>query len=196
MSGRLDVYIGPMFAGKTSLMLQRMECMRIQGERCIVIKHARDVRGSAEVNLTHGKLDFGLSFTYLANLREDALFEAYTAIGIDEIQFFDDTQTEDSAREIVEYLLKWVQQGKKIVCAGIDTDYLRRPFTIIRYLIANADKVKKLRAVCTHCHQKRAIFSARTKSDSAAYANPIGGDDKYMALCRDCYLRGGAQPSD
>lgn len=190
MNGRLEIFTGPMFAGKTSQMLQRVESYRIQGNKCVIIKHARDTRDPCGVCLTHGKLDFGLPFVRFSALQGDTadkIFEEYNVIGIDEIQFFVADQSEEEARALVAHLLKWVQTGKKIICAGIDTDYLRRPFYIIWYLQANADKVKKLKAICTRCRRKAAIYSARVKQDRASYDDPVGGVDKYTSLCRDCY---------
>lgn len=177
----------------SSLMVNTIERYCIARKKCIIIKHASDTRdGGALAIRTHapiGSHDHTLvpvqyASHFICSEVEKAFIE-HDVIGIDEIQFFA-WFDKDAAKTLSEYLDQWASRGKIIICAGLDSDWRREPFSVIAPLIAHADEVKKLCAVCMKC-QADASFSARTLSESA-YDNPVGGTEKYVALCRKCYL--------
>lgn len=177
----------------SSLMVNIIERYCIARKKCIIIKHASDTRdGGALAIRTHapiGSHDHTLvPVQYASHFicpEVEKAFTEHDVIGIDEIQFFA-WFDKDVAKTLSEYLDQWASRGKIIICAGLDSDWRREPFGIIAPLIAHADEVKKLCAVCMKC-QADASFSARTLSESA-YDNPVGGTEKYVALCRKCYL--------
>lgn len=160
--------------------------------KCIIIKHAIDTRYGETCDIrTHGGIVFDMAqIIYASNLRDDILARAIDecdVVGIDEIQFFamyDDNLAKDVAQTIDE----WVVRGKIVICAGLDSDYARRPFAVIAPLIALSTRISKLLAVCSRCGAD-AMFSARIHSDSETYSDPVGGANKYIALCRECYVQ-------
>jgi thymidine kinase len=127
---------------------------------------------------------------YARDLRDDLIARAIDecdVIGIDEIQFFA-MYDDERARDVVRIVDEWVARGKIVICAGLDSDYMRRPFAVVAPLVAMSTRITKLLAVCSQCGAD-AMFSARTCSDDATYSDPVGGANKYVALCRACYIR-------
>ena len=158
--------------------------------KCVIIKHATDTRYGETCDIrTHGGVTFDMvPIIYARSLRDDLIMRAidkYDVIGIDEIQFFA-MYNDELARDVTRLVDNWVAQGKIVICAGLDSDYTRRPFAVIAPLVAISTRVAKLLAVCSRCGAD-AMFSARTSSDDSTYSDPVGGANKYIALCRACY---------
>ena len=99
----------------------------------------------------------------------------YDCIGIDEGQFFSD----------IEVAIKWADSGKKIVISALDGDFKRGIFGKVLNLIPFCDSVVKLKGICMMCHKKDSIFTTKTTTDATQL--DIGGVEKYLAVCRDCY---------
>ena len=97
-------------------------------------------------------------------------------VAIDEVQFFDD--------RIISVIEKIANNGKSVIAAGLDMDYLGRPFGAIPMLLTVADQITKLNSVCTFC-SGRARFSHRISQDNGIVV--LGEKDKYVPLCRSCY---------
>lgn len=150
--------------------------------------HKSDTRFGIGMLQTHDGRICGLPFAYAADLSSPAAQEIFLAndvIGIDEIQFF--VRSSSEVEQFIKNLVEWVYKGKTIICTGLDNDYRQVPFAVIGPLISQADEVKKLKAVCVHCLNHEAIFSARSQSDPRIYANAVGGKEKYVAVCRACF---------
>jgi thymidine kinase len=177
-----------MFSGKSSRMVGAIERFARAGKRCVIISHCLDKRRYGEIGAvrthdgcTHDKIPM----IYSDNFRDPEITDVFRRndiIGIDEFQFF--AQSAQEAVACVNILEAWVLAGKTIICAGLDTNWKREPFAMLAPLVARADSVTKLLAVCG-CGSD-APFSARIRS-SEAYVDPIGGEDKYVARCRKCY---------
>jgi thymidine kinase len=179
----LDIVMGPMFAGKSSLAIQRLRREMYLNTKCCVITSALDTRyDSAGRSLqTHdesgGYPAIGLNvlqeaFTLVAFL--DASF-----VVIDEAQFFPD---------LYEAVMMMVEgYKKKVLVVGLDGDSNRMPFDQIQRLISKADTCEKLTALCSMCKDGTpGIFSLRFASAEGQIC--VGGKDKYAAVCRKHYV--------
>uniref|UniRef100_F1KVS7 Thymidine kinase, cytosolic n=1 Tax=Ascaris suum TaxID=6253 RepID=F1KVS7_ASCSU len=173
--GRIEVILGPMFSGKTTEMLRRYNRHALAGRECRVIKYRGDTRYDANKVVTHDQLMHdGVIATHIADIFDELL--AYKVIAIDEGQFFQD---------IAECCERLANMGKIVIVAALDGDYSRKEFASkVLDLCPLAEKVCKLRAVCTECGSD-ASFSRRT----TAHKNQeiIGGIETYRAMCRACY---------
>tara|TARA_X000001036_G_scaffold34526_1_gene28165 strand:- start:336 stop:671 length:336 start_codon:yes stop_codon:yes gene_type:complete len=105
------------------------------------------------------------------------LTDTYKVVGIDELQFFNDS--------IIEVCKILASKNKRVIAAGLDTDYLGRPFGPMPKIMCEADYLDKLRAICVVCGNP-ASYTQRTTSDSNQVV--IGELDKYEARCRNCYI--------
>jgi thymidine kinase len=180
-----------MFSGKTSMMMQRIERYKVAGKRCVVIKYADDTRYDTEKCATHNKHTCDavaakrLSSVNFACAGKEGggSGSCPDVIGIDEGQFFPD---------IVKYCNDiWAERdGKIVIVAALDGDWNRKPFQHIMNLIPYCEIVVKLDAVCMGCNAiNGAAFSARrvTAPPIGECQIDIGGEEKYEALCRQCY---------
>lgn len=180
----------PVPTHNSSLLVNQIERYHIAGKKCIIIKHAMDLRDGGALSIqTHDNHVHSLvPVQYSPNLicpEIDKLFAQYDVIGIDEIQFFA-MYNKELGTQIARYLNDWVARGKIVICAGLDADWKCDAFGVIEPLIVRSDHVEKLSAICMRCG-KKASFSARTLANGARYDNPVGGSEKYIALCRACY---------
>ena len=189
-NGSLHAIIGPMFSGKSSLMIGSVERYSLARKKCIIIKHTIDQRfdEGAAIKTHAGFVHDMIPITYTSNLAQinaNDPFDQYDIIGIDELQFF--ALREDEVCAVMDLIDEWILKGKVVICACLDTDWRREPFPILAKLIGRADYVTKLRAVCAICGED-APFTSRTKCEGQLYDNPVGGSEKYTALCRQCYV--------
>ncbi|XP_010540833.1 PREDICTED: thymidine kinase a isoform X2 [Tarenaya hassleriana] len=182
-SGEIHVVVGPMFSGKTTTLLRRMLSERNNGRRIAVIKSDKDTRYAKESIVTHnGEKMPCWALANLSSFRQKFGLDAYDeldVIGIDEAQFFGDLY--EFCREAAD------NDGKTVVVAGLDGDYLRRSFGSVLEIIPLADTVTKLTARCEVCGE-RAHFTLRKTQETETQV--IGGADVYMPVCRRHYLSG------
>jgi len=172
--GRIEVIFGPMFSGKSTELLRRIRRYTVANHRCLVVKYKNDTRYSDENMSTHDKQMISAQpCTDLKDIEATAIF--YDVIGIDEGQFFPD---------IVPFCEKLANIGKTVIVAALDGTFQRKPFGSVLELVPLAEQVTKLSAVCTSCF-KDAAFSKRIGSEMEVEV--IGGADKYVAVCRQCY---------
>lgn len=198
--GQLFIYLGPMFSGKSSKLLQELSTYADIGMTTLYINHADDDRstqGDDKVS-THSSQYFGLSkrvdsrkVSSLSTIDPSHPTD-YQVIGIDESQFFND---------LVPTVTHWVQQEHKIViCVGLDGDAFMKPFGHLLELIPLADRVEKLNAKCHRCLEN--LRTLREHGKSMAFVGPlcpapftrrlthetsqkvVGGADKYIPVCR------------
>lgn len=173
-SGKLQLICGPMFAGKTSELTRRLTRYKLSSYRCLGIKFAGDTRYEKDEIVTHdGKRMTAVKCYQLYSSSVNP--EDFDVIGIDEGQFFPD---------LVLFCKEQIKKGKIIIVAGLDGTYLRTGFDQIIQLVPLATSVKKLSAICMSCG-KKASFTKRISSEEKI--DVIGGLDKYMAVCRECY---------
>ncbi|GMN27786.1 hypothetical protein TIFTF001_001799 [Ficus carica] len=181
--GSVHVIMGPMFAGKTTSLLRRVNSESNNGRNVALIKSSKDTRYAVDSVVTHDGVKFpcwvlpDLSSCKL-KLGQDA-YDKLDVIGIDEAQFFDDLY--DFCCQAADH------DGKIVILAGLDGDYLRRSFGPVLDVIPLADTVTKLTARCELCG-KRAFFTLRKTDDKQTEL--IGGSDLYMPVCRQHYVSG------
>lgn len=189
-SGRLEIYMGPMFSGKSSRLIHKLCTLADVGFRVLYLNHSDDNRDTCGDNIvsTHSSQYHGLS-EHISSLKVASLqyvdIREYDVIGVDESQFFDD---------LVPAVSKWIEQDHKyVICVGLDGDAFKRPFGHLLELIPYADIAEKMTAMCHSCLENakktgfaslnNAPFTRRLNSESSSQ-KLIGGSDKYIAVCR------------
>ncbi|XAR68170.1 Thymidine kinase [Bertholletia excelsa] len=182
-SGQIHVIVGPMFAGKTTALLRRINSEGNKGRNVAMIKSSKDTRYGVDSVVTHDGAKFPCwALPNLLSFRQrfgDDAYEKLDVIGIDEAQFFDD---------LYDFCCKAADcDGKTVIVAGLDGDYLRRSFGSVLDIIPLADSVTKLTARCELCG-KRAFFTLRKTDETKTQL--IGGADVYMPVCRHHYVNG------
>lgn len=179
----LTLIIGPMFSGKSKTMI-RMIREKKRNDQVMVISHASDTRYSKDNIATHdGDLEPCLSCTTLLPLlASEEKYKAIQYIFIEESQFFEDLN---------EFVMKSISFGKDVFVAGLQSDYMMRPFQSILSLFSSADEIIQLRSSCMHdgCQSLASFSKLKLKLkliDPSAINNDdnIGGREKYMATCR------------
>ncbi len=185
--GKLEVVCGSMFSGKTEELIYRLRRAEYAKKNVITIKHKIDNRKSYSCIVSH---DGGQREAYPVSSCEEGL-QALTAlvddqtvdvIGIDEIQFF--------PIETVPIIQRLVDDGLRVIVAGLDLDFRGEPFGIVPRLMALADEVKKLRAVCLSCGEEANFTQRLIDNQPAGYYDEtilVGGQECYEPRCRLCY---------
>lgn len=180
--GKLEVICGSMFSGKTEELMRRLRRAQIAQLKMQVFRHSFDNRVTTEKLHAHsGGSLAALSVESLATLKEMILSDTQV-IGIDEVQFF--------SNDIVSLIQNLVDEGKHIIVAGLDLDFRGVPFGCIPPLLALADKVVKLNAVCTECGQDAHFSQRLVNGKPARFSDPIiliGAQEHYQARCRACF---------
>ncbi|KAI3986835.1 hypothetical protein MKX01_039809 [Papaver californicum] len=181
--GEIHVICGPMFAGKTTALLQRVQAEIDLGRSVILIKSNKDTRYGIDSVVTHDGIKLPCwALPYLSSFSQKLGAVAYDkldVIGIDEAQFFGDLY--DFCRKAADH------DGKTVIVAGLDGDYLRRTFGSVLDIVPLADSITKLTARCSVCG-KRAHFTLRKTEETQTEL--IGGSDVYMPVCRRHYVSG------
>ncbi|XP_046408960.1 thymidine kinase, cytosolic-like isoform X2 [Ischnura elegans] len=179
---KLMVIFGPMFSGKTTELIRRLKRYQIARRKCLVVKYARDDRYHSTCVATHDKDVLpAVCSVSLQPLSEEAM--KFDVIGIDEGQFFAD---------VVPFCEKMANLGKIVMVAALDGTYRREGFGDILKLVPLAESVVKLNAVCMLCF-KSASYTKRIGCEQELEV--IGGAEKYMSVCRECYLAPYRSPS-
>lgn len=181
--GEIHVILGPMFAGKTTTLLRRVRDESFNGRRVAIIKSDKDTRYGLESIVTHDGEKFPCwPLSHLSSFKQRIgpdVYDKLEVIGIDEAQFFGDLY--DFCSEVAD------RDGKTVIVAGLDGDYLRRRFGSLLDIIPIADSVTKLNARCELCN-KRAYFTLRKTEETKTEL--IAGADVYMPVCRKHYVSG------
>jgi thymidine kinase len=185
-TGKLEVICGSMFSGKTEELMLRLRRAEYAKKNVITIKHEIDKRKSLACIVSHNgvqrkAIPIGTCENGLQALNK-YVDETVDVIGIDEIQFF--------PVETIGIIQKMVDEGKRVVVAGLDLDFRREPFSIVPTLMALADEVVKLRAICVVCGNDANYTQRLINGIPAGYDDPtilVGGEECYEARCRQCY---------
>lgn len=175
--GRIEIIAGGMFSGKSEELIRRLRRAVIARQRVQVFKPLIDDRFSIEevVSRDDRRLKAVPVTTAEELLRQIEL--GVQVVGIDEIQFFDD--------QIVPVVMHLADAGLRVIGAGLDQDYLRRPFGPMPALLSVAEEVSKMHAVCVRCggsaHYSQRIAGGESQVEV--------GDTSYEARCRRCFER-------
>lgn len=174
--GRVEVIAGGMFSGKTEELLRRLKRARYARLKVQAFKPRIDDRYDATAIVSHDSLRTEAVPLASSDGLARAVEPTTDVVGVDEAQFFD--------RDIVEVVDKLANRGVRVIVAGLDQDYLGRPFFPMPELMAIAESVTKLHAVCVVCGAV-ASRSQRTSSESSQVL--VGGHDAYEPRCRACF---------
>lgn len=185
-TGKLEVICGSMFSGKTEELMYRLRRAEYAKKNVVTIKHDIDNRSSYACIVSHNGVSREAQRIGSCEESVKALLNfvqtGVDVVGIDEIQFFPDA--------IVSILQQLVDNGIRVIVAGLDMDFRREPFSIVPTLMAMADEVVKLRAICVVCGNDANFTQRLVNGKPARYDDPIilvGGSDCYEARCRCCY---------
>jgi thymidine kinase len=181
----LDIIIGPMFAGKSSRILDLASQYQAIGSRVLIIKHASDRRYaySEDKIVTHGDRRANCAEAFdLHHPDLIARIEDHDIIIVDEAQFF--TYLVAFCEHVVD------TKNKKLYLIGLDGDSNRRKFGEILDCIPLADRVERLTALCRRCANGTPGLFSRRRSGHYHQQVIVGGAEMYETLCRECYLRG------
>jgi thymidine kinase len=172
-----------MFSGKTEELIRRLRRAQIARQKIQVFKHSIDRRYSETSIASHNGLqESALPVRDSADLRDRLDFTA-DLIAIDEVQFFDNG--------VVSLCDELADLGKRVVCAGLDMDFRGEPFGPMPRLLAIAERVDKLQAICVVCGGPASHTQRLIDGDPAHYEDPVvlvGADEVYQARCRGCHV--------
>jgi len=179
--GSIDLYIGPMFSGKSTMLIRIANKYKSIGKKILAINNKKDNRYGYNKIITHDKISIDCIMVDNLNTILEKYYNEFIEadiILIEELQFFDD----------ISFIIKAVDKYyKKIIVTGLDGNYLRKPFQSVIDLIPYADNIKKLTGFCKTCsNETPGIFSKRIINLDSNIL--IGGEDKYICVCRKCYL--------
>jgi thymidine kinase len=178
MSGKIEVITGPMFSGKTVDLIRKMDRFKYSKKEYILFKPKVDDRYSKDENALSA---------YNVSTSDEILeicqrYPQITNIGLDEVQFLDEKNPE----KFLPNIIKLRNAGYHIIAAGLDMDYLGNPFSFMPNLLAIADQVFKLKAVCFECGEDAGMSNRISKSKKIVQ---LGSEDKYSSLCFSCWIK-------
>ena len=173
----IEVICGSMFSGKTEELIRRLNRSRIAKQKVEIFKPAVDTRYDKTDVVSHDAK--AVSSTPVENATQILFYaQDFEVVGIDEAQFF--------GEELVSVCNELARNGKRVIVAGLDMDYLGNPFGPIPKLMATAEYVTKVHAICIRCGNL-ANYSHRTVKDDNLVV--LGETDAYEPLCRQCFLK-------
>lgn len=181
--GRIELICGSMFSGKTEELIRRLRRAVIARQEVQAFKPAIDLRYHVEKVTSHNGLHFEAQPVALAVDILAALDPATTVVAIDEVQFFDDG--------VIDVCEQLAHDGKRVICAGLDTDFRGIPFGPIPALMARAEEVSKLHAICVICGEEASRTQRLIEGQPAAFDDPVvmvGAAEVYEARCRQCHV--------
>jgi thymidine kinase len=182
LQGQIELICGSMFSGKTEELIRRLRRALIAKQQVQVFKPIIDNRYHVERVTSHNGLDFDAQPVAAARGILTALDPDTTVVAIDEVQFFDP--------EIVAVCEQLAEAGKRVICAGLDMDFRGVPFGPIPDLLARAELVDKLHAICVVCGEPASRTQRLIEGRPAAFDDPIvlvGAAEVYEARCRQCH---------
>ena len=195
-SGHLEVISGTMFSGKTDELLRRLRRVKIGGQSFIVFKPTLDTRSGknriksydgSELEAHDISIKKPEEILKILEREERKLGKTYKVIAIDEVQFF---PRGSMVRDIINSLV--TDKDRRVIVAGLDRDFRGEPFGIMPDILALADEITKLTAVCKICGSHEACFPQRLiNGKPASYNSPqilVGWQESYEARCRKCFV--------
>ena len=178
-SGRIEVVCGSMFCGKTEELIRRVRRAKIARQKVQVFKPALDTRYAVEKVTSHDGLGVEAvpvdSSQAILNLIEPDT----TIVAIDEVQFF--------GLDVLQVCQTLAERGLRVIAAGLDMDFRGEPFGPMPLLLAEAEQVDKLQAICVVCGAPASRTQRLIDGRPASYDDPIilvGGSESYEARCR------------
>ena len=182
-TGWIEVITGCMFSGKTEELIRRLNRARYAKQTVKIFKPRIDSRYAPDSVVSHSRQEL----TAIAIDDANEIFELAAdadVIGIDEAQFF--------GPPVVPVAERLANEGKRVVVAGLDQDYLGRPFEPMPHLMAVAEYVTKNLAICMRCGNPADRSQRLVRRDATVV---VGGTESYEARCRRCFDPASSAPS-
>lgn len=179
-TGIVEVITGSMFSGKTDEMIRRLRRATIARQKVQVFKPGIDNRYMAESVTSHAGTSFEAIPVEKSSEILDLLEKDTTVVAIDEAQFYDDG--------IVALVQQLADRGLRVLVAGLDTDFRAEPFGCMPAIIAQAERVDKLQAICMICGEPASRTQRLVNGKPARYNDPViivGASEMYEARCRN-----------
>jgi thymidine kinase len=177
--GWIEAICGPMFSGKSEELIRRLRRATIAGKRVQVFKPAIDTRYSIDEIVTHDDVRMSAESVNAAAEILAAIDWRTEVIGIDEANFF--------GQRLLETANRLADDGKRVIIAGLDTDYMGRPFPPMPDLLATAESITKTLAICVRCGNPAKHTQRLVESDELIL---VGTSGSYEARCRACFEPG------
>ena len=174
-AGSIEVICGSMFSGKTEELIRRMKRAQFAKQKVEIYKPCIDVRYSEDQVVSHDSHSTpSIPIDTPAKMLD--ISSDVEVVGIDEAQFFDDT--------LVDVVQTLANRGIRVIIAGLDTDFLGKPFGPMPALMAVAEDIQKVHAICVKCGSPANHSHRLSASDELVV---LGETDIYEPLCRHCY---------
>ncbi len=173
--GWIEVICGSMFSGKTEELIRRLKRAEFANQDLLLFKPHIDKRYSEENVVSHNGISFeAIQVESSADILDQ--WKKERIVAIDEAQFFD--------MGVVDTANKLAAKGVRVICAGLDMDFKGNPFGPIPHLMAAAEYVTKVHAICMSCGNLAQFSHRKTKETEQVL---VGAVEEYEPLCRSCY---------
>jgi thymidine kinase len=177
--GWIEVVCGSMFSGKTEELIRRVRRAKIARQKVQVFKPALDTRYAVEKVTSHNGIESEAVPVDSSQAILDQIAHDTNVVAVDEVQFFDSG--------VVSVCQSLAERGLRVICAGLDMDFRGEPFGPMPLLMAEAEQVEKLQAICVVCGTPASRTQRLIDGRPASYDDPIvlvGGSESYEARCR------------
>jgi thymidine kinase len=174
--GWIEVIVGPMFSGKSEELIRRLRRAEIARQRVQIFKPVIDDRYASNGIVSHSGLEIRSDLVKRGSEILERVEPRTEVVGVDEAQFLGDS--------VVDACMKLADMGKRVMVAGLDTDYLGRPFEPMPRLLAVAEEITKLLAICVRCGNP-AVHTQRLVASEELIV--VGAGGMYEARCRRCF---------
>jgi len=174
--GWIEVIVGPMFSGKSEELIRRLRRAEIARQRVQIFKPLIDTRYAANEIVSHSGLEIRSDLVRTAAEVMDQVEPRTEVVGIDEAQFL--------GEEALDICTRLADMGKRVIVAGLDTDFMGRPFEPMPRLLAVAEEITKLLAICVRCGNP-AVHTQRLVASEELIV--VGATGLYEARCRRCF---------
>ena len=181
-TGSVEVITGSMFSGKTDELIRRLRRARIARQHVQVFKPSIDVRYEKGKVTSHAGTEFEATPVESAGEIPALIEKTTTVVALDEAQFFDGA--------VVDVVQKLADRGLRVIVTGLDLDFRGEPFGPMPLLMAEAELVDKLHAICVVCGAPASRTPRLINGQPANYHDPIilvGASEVYEARCRSCH---------
>lgn len=176
-TGWIEVICGSMFSGKTEELIRRLKRAKYANQEVQIFKPSMEIRYSTEEVVSHdSRAITSTPVETAANIM--LLSSGVDVVGIDEAQFFDDG--------LAKVCNELANSGVRVIVAGLDMDYLGVPFGPMPALMAIAEEVTKVHAICVKCGNLASYTHRKVDNDKRVL---LGETDSYEPLCRECFIK-------
>lgn len=172
----LELIVGPMFSGKTSLLISKVEVFSLTGKKCVIVRSSTDTR--TQTVKTHRNLVYEGEVITLDSFTNTSMLDDYDVIGIDEGHFFDPF-------DLLSFVDKFLKKGTVIFIAMLKSTFKREPFSSMEWVYARSTDIIVRKAVCEICKQYNATNTKRRTDVTDNVL--VGGKELYYPCCDKCW---------